>query len=118
MTKEINMNKKIIIVASCLALLALPLATMAFDAGPTPNSVVLSVPQIIDLLLNFIWPIFAGFAVVMFLFAGFLFLTSQGDAAKVAQARQAVLWGVVGVVVGLIAFSIPLIVRVTLGNGI
>jgi hypothetical protein len=112
------MNKKIIIAASSALLLALPVAALAFSAGPTPNSVVLSVPQIIDLVLNFIWPIFGGFAVIMFLLAGFLFLTSQGDAAKVAQARQAVLWGVVGVVVGLIAFSIPLIVRVTLGNGI
>ncbi|MBX4200790.1 hypothetical protein KW786_01535 [Candidatus Parcubacteria bacterium] len=112
------MNKKIAIVASSVMLLALPLATMAFNAGPTPNSVQLSVQQIIDIVLNFIWPIFGGFAVIMFLIAGFLFLTSQGDPAKVATARQAVLWGVVGVVVGLIAFSIPLIVRVTLGNGI
>ena len=112
------MNKKLIIALSTVALLTMPLAAMAFNAGSTPNSVTLSVTQIINIVLDFIWPIFAGFAVIMFLVAAFMFLTSSGDATKVATARQAVLWGVVGVVVGLIAFSIPLIVRTTLGSGI
>ena len=112
------MNKKLIIALSTVALLTMPFAAMAFDSGTTPNSVTLSVTQIINIILDFIWPIFAGFAVIMFLVAAFMFLTSAGDPAKVATARQAVLWGVVGVVVGLIAFSIPLIVRQTLGSGI
>ena len=112
------MNKKLIIALSAVTILAMPLAAMAFDPGTTPNSVQLDIVQIINIILNFLWPIFAGFAVIMFLIAGFMFLTSQGDPSKVDTARQAVLWGVVGVVVGLIAFSIPLIVRNTLGSGI
>jgi len=111
------MNKKLIALASVIAV-SLPLVAMGFNPGATPNSVNLSIQQIIDIVLNFIWPIFAGFAVIMFLVAGFLFLTSQGDPGRVATARLAVLWGVVGVVVGLVAFSIPLIVRITLGSGI
>ena len=114
-----HMNKKLIIAVSSMVLLALPLAAFAFNAGNTPNTVeTLTVGAIINIVLNFIWPIFAGFAVLMFLLAGFLFLTSQGEEDKIDQARQAVLWGVVGVVVGLLAFSIPAIVRITVGNNI
>ncbi len=113
------MNKKLSILLSSAILLASPMVILAdFNPGGTPNTVVLSVTQIVNVVLDFIWPIFAGFAVIMFIVAGFAFLTSQGDPEKVNQARQATLWGVVGVVVALVAFSIPFIVRVTLGSGI
>lgn len=112
-----NMNKKIII-ASSVILSLLPMAVLAFSPGPTPNTVNLDVVTIVNVILNFIWPIFAGFAVIMFLVSGFYFLTAQGDSGKIATARQAVLWGIVGVVVGILAFSIPLIVHNTIGNGI
>lgn len=102
-----------------MALLALPLAAFAFSSGSTPNTVgTLNVTDLINIVLDFVWPIFAGFAVLMFVIAGFYFLTSQGDPTKVATARQAVLWGIVGVVVGLVAFSIPAIIRLTVGSGI
>ncbi len=110
------MNKKIATLVSFAACLALPLVTLAaFNPGATPVGFSGSISSIIGLVLDFLWPIFAGFAVIMFLIAGFLFLSSQGDPAKVQAARQAVLWGIIGVVVGLLAFSIPFIVRQTIG---
>jgi len=113
------MSKKLNILFSSAILLALPIIGLAaFNPGGTPNTVTLSVTQIVNVILDFIWPLFAGFAVIMFIVAGFLFLTAQGDPEKVNQARQATLWGTIGVVVGLIAFSIPFIIRVTLGSGI
>ena len=50
--------------------------------------------------------LFGCIAVVMFVAAGILFLTAQGAPEKLKTAKAAVLWGVVGVVVGLAAFSI------------
>ena len=107
------MNKKLIIALSALTILAMPLAAMAFDPGvaPTGDS-SLTIATIINRILGFLWPIFAGFAVIMFLIAGFQFLMNKPD-----EGRQAVLWGVVGVVVGLLAFSIPYIVRNVLNVG-
>lgn len=113
------MNKKLIALLSSGALLALPLITLADiqpGSAPTPNSGI-SVVDIINKTLNFVWPIFVGFAVIMFLVAAFQFLTAQGDPTKVAGARQAILWGVIGVVAGIIAFSLPFIVRTTLNIG-
>jgi len=110
------MNKKLVILFSSMVLLTLPVVMLAdINPGPAPNSQNLSVTQIVNIVLNFIWPIFVGFAVIMFLVAGFLFLTAQGDPGKVGAARQAILWGIIGVVVGVIAFSIPFIIRNTLG---
>ena len=110
------MNKKIAIIVSSMALLATPALLLAdINPGAAPNQQNINVTQIVNLILNFIWPLFIGFAVIMFIVAGFTFLTAQGDAAKVGAARQAVLWGVVGVVVGVIAFSLPFIIRSTLG---
>jgi membrane protein implicated in regulation of membrane protease activity len=61
--------------------------------------------QIVSGIANAAWIIFTVFAVVMFVSAGIMFLTSQGDAKKVETARAAVIWGIVGVVVGIIAGS-------------
>ena len=50
--------------------------------------------------------IFGAIAVICFVYAGIQFLTAQGAPEKLKTAKAAVLWGVVGVVVGLAAFSI------------
>ncbi len=91
------MNKKIVASFASITLLVLP--TIAFALA--------SVQQIITNLMDFIvWPIFVGAVVIMFVWAGFLFVTANGDPTKISTARKAVLWAVVGVVVGLVAFSI------------
>ena len=41
----------------------------------------------------------------------------KGEEEKAKQARQAVIWAVVGIAVGIIAFSLPLIIRNSLGVG-
>ena len=53
-----------------------------------------------------IWVVFGVAAVVYFLWYGIMFLMARGDATGVGNARQGVLWGVVGVVVGSIALGV------------
>lgn len=113
------MNKKLIassISSVSTILLILPIiALAAINPGPTPIQQNLGITPIINIILGIIWPIFFGFAVIMFIVAGFLFLTARGDATKAVEARQAIIWGAVGVVVGIIAFSIPIVIRNSLG---
>jgi len=71
-----------------------------------------------DRIKDFAWQIFGLVAVVMFVIAGILFLTAQGDTDKLTKAKQAFLWGVAGVVVGIIAYSILAIAGALLGTGI
>jgi len=50
--------------------------------------------------------VFGAIAVICFVIAGILFLTAQGQPEKIKTARSAFIWGVGGVIVGIIAFSI------------
>ena len=92
--------------------MALPAVILAFDPGGIPNaSAGLNVITVIDLIFSILWPITVAFFIIMFILAAFLFATAQGDAEKIKSARSAVIWGIVGVFVALIAFSIVFIVR-------
>jgi hypothetical protein len=61
------------------------------------------------------WIIFGGIAVIAFVVSGILFLTAGGAPEKVATARNAAIWGIAGVVVGILAYSILAIVGTALG---
>jgi len=61
--------------------------------------------------------VFGGVTVICFLIAGVLFLTANGEPEKIKQARSALYWGVAGVVVGILAFSIIAIVSGVLTSG-
>jgi len=113
------MNKKLITFLNVVVVLALPVVALAFNPGAIPNAVPgLTVNQLVDVVFSIVWPVVVAFSIIMFILAGFLFMTAQGDPEKIGQARQSVIWGTVGIAVALIAFSIPFIVRNTIGLGI
>lgn len=112
------MNKKII-ASAVTALLAAPSLMMAFNPGDVPNAAPgLTVNTMVDLIFSILWPVAVAFFIIMFVIAAFYFFTAQGDPEGVKRARDFVIWGVVGVVVALLAWSIPFIIRNTLGQGI
>ena len=96
-----------------LSILLLPViafAQMETNAPGGPGGTVGSLTQIIHDVENAAGLVFGCIAVICFLLAGILFLTAGGAPEKVQAARSAFLWGVAGVVVGIIAFSIIAIV--------
>lgn len=102
------MTKTKITLASIGVLLlpVLALAQMQPIAPGGPGTTVGSLQQIINALTNAAGLVFGGIAVICFIIAGVLFLTAGGNAEKVQAARSAFMWGVAGVVVGILAFSI------------
>lgn len=110
------MNKILVILSVFGISLVLPIVSWAInfpDLNPgirNPN-----IGAAIDSIFYFIWMLFAAFAVGMFIFAGFGYLAAKGDPGKTELAKQAVIWGVVGVVVGLLSLSIPWIIKSALG---
>jgi len=93
-----------------LSLPIIALAQMQPIAQGGPGVQVGSLQEIINSITNAMGLVFGAVAVICFLVAGMLFLTAQGSAEKIAAARQAFLWGVAGVVIGIISFSIIAIV--------
>lgn len=59
---------------------------------------------------NATWIIFSIIVIICFVVAAVSFLTAQGDPSKIQTARASFLWGVAGVVVGIVAFSIVTII--------
>ncbi len=109
------MKKKLAIVALLTVLLIHPAAVLAVEFGSPPAQQALNISVILNRILFILWPVFVGFSIITFIVAGFLFLKAQGDPAEIKTAQKAVLWGVVGLIVGILSFSIPLIIRALLG---
>lgn len=84
----------------------MPLAVAAWTPPTEPGDAGIDMAKIMGSIITFVWQFFAGLAVIMFIVAGVQFLSSTGDPAKITQARNAFIWGVVGVVVAIVAFSI------------
>ena len=110
------MNKKIISVTSA-ALLTLALLALAQGVFTPPalGGFGGSLTSLVLLVLDIVWIAFVAVAIIFFVIAGISFLTAQGDPGKVATARNAVIFGAIGIVVGVIAFSVVTILRGTLG---
>jgi len=109
------MNKinKIKFALVAVSIMALPLAVFAVNnpinnASGGPGNI--DIGSLINNILGKLWIVFAGIAVLMFLVAGILFMTANGAAEKIQTARSAFLWGVAGVVIGILAYSIIAIV--------
>jgi len=109
------MNKKLLIATAGTLLLVAPFAAFAFSAGTTPGDLGIDISSIVQKILDVLWIIFVGFAIVMFVLAGLKMLQAQGDPGAVGEARMSVIWGMVGVALGILAFSIPFFVRTQVG---
>lgn len=67
--------------------------------------------------INVVIGIVGFLAVAIIILGGIGFVTSQGDTAKVTKARNTILYGVVGLVVALLAFAIVNFVLVNIFAG-
>lgn len=74
--------------------------------GPTVQSTLQAAISILSYLIGFA-------AVVMLMIAGFKFITAGGEPAKIASARDTILYSVIGLVVAMLA---QLIVNFVLTN--
>ncbi len=71
--------------------------------APSLSSVAISVA-------NFVTSLIAGIAIIVIVLAGIMYMTSSGDESRVRVSKKALIAGIVGLVVALLAFSIVVIV--------
>ncbi len=62
--------------------------------------------SILNLIINVALGVIGFVAVVMIIMGGVQYTTSSGDAAKVTKAKNTIMYGVVGLVIALLAFAI------------
>lgn len=107
--------KKGLIILLILIFCVLPLTISAQRVDPnepsvwTPSNAI--VKNVMTNLITFVWQFFAGLSVIMFIYAGILFVTSSGAPDRITRARMSFLWGVVGIIVAIVAYSIVAIAK-------
>lgn len=114
------MQKKILFLFSSVAILLFGILVLLLcPVYPTGNVLAknlgnygndINYTDIVDNVKTATWIIFTIIVVVCFVLAGILFLTAQGAPDKINTAKSAFIWGIVGVVVGIIAFTIVTLV--------
>lgn len=87
-----------------MVLLLLPDITMAW-----------TVKSVMDNVIEYVEIAFGAAAIVYFLWYGIMFLKSRGDPAKAQEARWSLIWGVLGVIIGLLALTIVEKIKVAFG---
>src|SRR3989338_9456 len=87
--------KKFVITASAFLL---PLAAFA-DTADTDN--VVDLIEQINAVINAVIPFLVGLAVLIIIWGVFNYIAGAGDEEKRAQAKQYIVWGVVGVFIML-----------------
>ena len=93
------MSNRLFKILAVLVVAVFPVITMASSVSDRITGIINRA------LSNVVWPIFIGLVVIMSIWAGILFLIAQGDATKVAQARKAFLWVVIGILVAVFGYS-------------
>jgi hypothetical protein len=85
-----------------------PIPSMPDD--PDANAVLLNV-------INWVLSILASLSVLMIIFAGIMYITSQGDEGRVDTAKKILTYAIVGLVVALLGYVIVVSVGGALGAG-
>ena len=65
-----------------------------------------NVPQIIGSIIKAAVGVVGAFALLTFVYGGFLWLTSGGDAGKVEQGKEAMKWAIIGLAVVFSSYAL------------
>ena len=103
-----------------LSLLAIAPGLNAAALENTPQPIIQDVGGVISILnyvLQLIYTVFFIAAVLFILLAGFGYLTANGDPGKIKKASNKLIFGIVGIAVGLLATGVKSLVASFLNKG-
>lgn len=82
---------------------------VAYAAKLNPSKTTGSIQDILaGILIKFIFPLAFGIAVGAIIYAGVLYITSQGDPEKLSKAKKALLYSFVGILIVALSWAIVL----------
>jgi len=108
MQKKKKRYREIIKKLSLIPVASADITTQAQNAKGVARG---DITEIILKIINYALIIIGVLAVLIFIYAGFLYLTASGDEAKLKRAKDTVLYAVVGVAVAVLGFVAVLTVQ-------
>ncbi|MCR4330773.1 MAG: pilin, partial [Patescibacteria group bacterium] len=82
----------------------------------SPLGGVSNLNNLIEKILEVVVDIGTPIAVLFIIYAGFLFVTAQGNETKITKAKNAFTWAIIGTAVLLGAWVLALAIEGTIGN--
>lgn len=79
---------------------------LGLDLSSLPNPGGVDNGNIIQIVLSIFFGVLGAIALLIIVIAGMSYVTSQGDAQKVARAKGAIMYALIGLVVAIVAQSI------------
>jgi hypothetical protein len=76
----------------------------------------LALLDLVDVATNWVFAIFVVLSIIFVLLAAFQFVTAGGEATKVGEARQKLIWASVGIIIALLAKGLVPVVRSIIGG--
>ena len=101
-----------------LALVALPALVFAITIQGPPGNIT-KIEDLLDKIcsvVNIMFTVLIIVAVVMVMYAAFLYLTAQGDPEKVKSANHTIIYAAIAIAVGIFSKGIPIMVATFLGG--
>lgn len=82
------------------------IANSTKEACKDACNTALTVPQLIANITNILVFLVGAISVVMIIVGGFRYVVSQGDSAATKQAKNTIMFAVIGVVVALVSYAV------------
>jgi hypothetical protein len=103
---------------AALALIPLPAqAQQIINESQIPDAVQgPSVAQLVTNVVGILFFVVGAASVIVLIVAGIMFVVSAGNENQTKQARNAILYAVVGIIVSVAAFAITSFINTSLGN--
>lgn len=79
---------------------------LSADCGTKATGSDQNLMDMFTIIVNFVLGLVGMIAVVMIIFGGIQYTTSTGESAKVKKAKDTIMYGVIGLVISLLAFAI------------
>lgn len=83
-------------------------------AAEVPFSSAGDVTRVIQKVADFMASLILALSVIVILYAGFKYLTAGGSEDEISEAHKMITWAIVGIIVALVAFSIPDLIKAIL----
>ena len=116
------MNKKIFLVLFLLfGLVSFTSATIVTlpnplcPSGSGSQGCIDSFPSLIQTITNYITTLITAIVVIVFIWAGILFVTSGGSEQKISTAKKMLLWAVIGTGIALAGQGLVAVITAVFG---
>ncbi len=109
--------RKLALKIGIMATSLMPIAALAQVTPPDDIDSPTKIVTIIDSVAGWFFAVFLALAVVFLIWAAFLYLTAAGSQEKVGNAKNALIYAIIAIVVALIAGGLTNIISSILGTG-